>query len=79
MPLRKHTGKLKKQIMKNAPYAPHKPHQPRPPGAPVDGAGHGTSLPGEVVAEVQRVQVEEGAPGHCADGALSYLGKHRVT
>ena len=48
------------------------------PCSSVNSPGHGTSLSGEVVAQVERVQVEEGGFGHTPDGALGYLCKHRI-
>ena len=48
------------------------------PGSSVNSPGHGTSLSGEVVAQVERVQVEEGGFGHTPDGALGYLCKHCI-
>ena len=49
------------------------------PCSSVDSPGHGASLSGEVITQVEGVQVEEGGFGHTSYGALGYLCKHRIT
>ena len=48
------------------------------PGTSVNRTGHGSSVPAQVVAVVQGVEVEEGGLRHSSDGALRHLGKHCV-
>ena len=49
------------------------------PCSSVDSPGHGASLSGEVITQVEGVQVEEGGFGHTSYGALGYLCKYRIT
>ena len=37
------------------------------PGSSVDGPGHGSSLSGEVIAEIKGVEVKEGCLGNSTD------------